>query len=490
MTIRYLCRKVQPSRLLRRWMPALLALLALAAANPVKAAFTIDYPSTTPSSAFALNGDAAFLGDLSIQLTSVAQSNDPNQSNYDATVVQAGSVFYNAPVNVSKFNTTFRFRLTPWAGRAPGDPWADGLTFAIQNNDPTALGGGGSGLGYSGLPSSVALKFKTFALGDPANGGDPSSSTVSMLVNGQDAVGSGIGLTDLTASGQDFDLGSGATFRADVAYANSSLALTLTNEDTGRSTTLKFAVNIPAFVQSNTAYVGFTGATGLFVSDQRILSWQYTESGSITTPIRPTLTGLSLSSAAVGSPAFQLTITGAGFTPNAFARFDNTPLSNVSVTPTSMIVNVPAGLLTAKRTWNVTVFANGATSNALPFRVTSTNASGAALHIIGVFRTGNDQTTGRRYAVLLLENQGTTEITNIDFNDVRLFVNGTNYIVPVFMTLEPGASPAGSLTTLPPGYRLQVRWEFENAPSQGQLSVFGTSAQGSFNAGTRFLNFP
>jgi len=459
-------------------------------ACPVRAAATIDYPTTTPSSALTLNGDARILADQSLQLTSVAQSNDPNQSNYDASVIQSGSVFYNAPVNVSKFNTTFRFRLTPWADRAPGDPWADGITFALQNDGPNALGGGGSGLGYSELPVSVALKFKTFGLGDPYHGGDPSISTVGMLVNGQDPTGAGIGLTDLLTYGPDFDLGSGATFRADVAYGNSSLTLTLTNEDTGHSAILKFAVNIPAFVQGNTAYAGFTGATGLFVSDQRILSWQYTELGTNAAPIRPTLTGLSLSSVATGSPSFQLTLTGASFVGSVVARFDNTPVSTLSLTPTSLVVDVPASLLTAKRTFNVTVSANGAASNALPFRVVSVAPSGPGLQIVGIVRTGLDQTTGRRYAVLLLENRSASDVTGIDFSNVRLYISGTTYLIPAFVSLEPGALPAGTLSDVPPGYRLQVRWDFENAPTQGQISIAGVSTQGSFNAGARFLLFP
>src|SRR5207249_2901165 len=53
---------------------------------------------------------------------------------------QAGSVFCTDPVDVRRFQTTFRFRL--------GNAAADGFTFTIQGEGPRALGGPGGGLGY------------------------------------------------------------------------------------------------------------------------------------------------------------------------------------------------------------------------------------------------------------------------------------------------------------------------------------------------------
>lgn len=478
-----------------------LLVLALAAGTPARAVLLIDYPASTSSSAFTFNADAAPQGDGSLQLTSVLQSGDPTKANYNASVQQRGSFFFNSPVNVSAFTTTFRFRLTPWAGRDPEDPWADGITFTLQNQGPDAIGGGGSFLGYAGegdgIQPSVALKFKTFALGDPNNGGDPSISTVGVLVNGQDPTGSGIGLTDLLQFGPDFNIGSGATFRADITYnsGTSRFALTLTNEDTGRQASLSFTINIPAFVGGNSAYAGFTGGTGLFVADQRILSWQYDGSAAAPAPLRPTITSITPSSAPAGSASFPMTIRGGGFVPGGSSvTFNNTPVAVSSSSPTEIVVSVPASLLTTARVYNVIVGAGGRFSNAARFEVTRTTASSPApaplLRIVGNQRSGVDYFTGRHYVVFLFENQGSAPITGITFNSVRLQTGPSTFADFEFLEVEPGAQPPGSLGGMLPGQRLIVRFNFNIPPTgAGTVSVAGTSAQGNFNAGSRHVRF-
>ena len=77
---------------------------------------------------------------------------------------QTGSVFSTNQVDVTRFSTQFTFQLTS------GNLTADGFTFAIQGVSPTALGGGGGGLGYGfdrssgkpGITKSVALKFDVY----------------------------------------------------------------------------------------------------------------------------------------------------------------------------------------------------------------------------------------------------------------------------------------------------------------------------------------
>ena len=53
--------------------------------------------------------------------------------------------------------------------------------------------------------------------------------------------------------------------------------MTLTDTVTLASFTTSTAINIPATVGSNTAYVGFTGGTGSLDAIQDILTWTYSQ---------------------------------------------------------------------------------------------------------------------------------------------------------------------------------------------------------------------
>jgi hypothetical protein len=77
---------------------------------------------------------------------------------------QAGSVFFNMPLNISDFSATFEFRISN-AGGLPdgtGEPGGDGLVFVLQDQGPDALGGAGHDLGYGSISPSVAVEFDTW----------------------------------------------------------------------------------------------------------------------------------------------------------------------------------------------------------------------------------------------------------------------------------------------------------------------------------------
>ena len=63
---------------------------------------------------------------------------------------------------------------------------------------------------------------------------------------------------------------------AHITYDGTTLTLTLTDTLTGASFTASQAINIPATVGGNTAYVGFTAGTGGLTAVQEILNWTYT----------------------------------------------------------------------------------------------------------------------------------------------------------------------------------------------------------------------
>ena len=169
---------------------------------------------------------------------------------------QAGSAFYATPVNIAAFTTYFSFQFV--------EAQADGFTFVIQNVGPTALGADGGGLGYRGIPQSVAIKFDLFD-----NAGEGPDST-GLYTDGAMPTVPAINLT-----GTPINLHSGDEFAAQISYNGTDLALSLTDSNTLGRWSYSWPINIPATVGGTTAYVGFTGGTGGLTSTQNMLSWTF-----------------------------------------------------------------------------------------------------------------------------------------------------------------------------------------------------------------------
>jgi hypothetical protein len=231
------------------------------------AAYTITTPAGTQinyGSGFAssagsvvLNGSAKLVGSA-LELT-------------DGGGSEAGTAWYATPVNVQSFTTNFTFQLTSAS--------ADGFTFAIQNQGTAALGAHGGALGYTPIPTSVAVKFDLYN-----NGGEGNDST-GLYINGAAPTEPSI---DLTSTG--IDLHSGDTMSVQMAYDGTTLTMTITDTVTQASFTTSWAINIPSTVGSNTAYVGFTGSDGGLTSIQNILTWNYSASTTPTTAAMSTFT--------------------------------------------------------------------------------------------------------------------------------------------------------------------------------------------------------
>jgi hypothetical protein len=190
-----------------------------------------------------LNGSAVADNDTRLQLTNGGTS-------------QAGSVFWNAPINIQAFTTTFEFQLSNAQG--------NGITFTIQNMGPTALGGSSAGLGYQDIQKSVAVKFNFYDYQ-----GEGSDST-GVYTDGEPPV---LPTVDISPSG--IQLGSGDSIQATITYDGTNLILNLLDLVTNDTFTMKQAINIPQVVGGNTAYVGFTGGTGGLSASQKILTWTY-----------------------------------------------------------------------------------------------------------------------------------------------------------------------------------------------------------------------
>jgi hypothetical protein len=213
---------------------------------------SIGFPTGfTSSVGMKLNGSATVTNNL-LQLTSV--------------VNQAGSAFWNTPVNIQTFRTSFNFQLIKAV--------ADGFTFTIEQSGSTALGNSGSALGYgstsskSGLTtSSLAMKF------DFHNNAGEGSNSTGVYSNGAIPT-----IPAVTIPTSTVVLASGDVIQALLTYDGTTLTLTLTDTVTNKSYTQAFTVNIPSILGGNTAYVGFTGGTGGSSATQDILNWSFTSS--------------------------------------------------------------------------------------------------------------------------------------------------------------------------------------------------------------------
>ena len=163
----------------------------------------------------------------------------------DGGAVENHAAWFSTLVNVQAFTTDFNFQQL--------SANADGMTFAIQKSaqGKSAVGGNGAGLGYSGIGSSVAVKFDLYS-----NAGEGSDST-GFYTNGATPT---VPAIDMTSSG--LNLHSGDVMHAHISYDGTTLTLTITDTVTNASFTTSQVINIPSTVGANLAYVGFTGGTG------------------------------------------------------------------------------------------------------------------------------------------------------------------------------------------------------------------------------------
>ncbi len=211
------------------------------------------------------NGSAVLNGNTA-QLTNLANKN------------QSGSIFSDSPVAISTFSTTFQFQ------QSPGTPTADGFTFTLQDSGMTALGALGMGLGYSGIPTSVAVKFDLYS-----NSGEGVDST-GLYTNGAVPTTPSV---DMTSSG--VNLHSGDLMTATLSYNGTILTETVTDTVTKAVFSTQYTVNIPS-ITGPTAYVGFTGAIGGTSDTQSIVNWTFSPS-SVMAPSAPSGLGATAASA-------------------------------------------------------------------------------------------------------------------------------------------------------------------------------------------------
>jgi glucose/arabinose dehydrogenase len=236
----------------------LLSLLPLAVCLlPSSTLADLDYPDFNSSAGLALQGDALTTASL-LRLTSASNN-------------ERGAAWFTSAQRVS----------TPWIAdfefQLLGGPGADGFAFVIQNDSTSSLSGTGCQLGYHGIPNSIAIEFDSYSnsscgVGSVSDIGVPHISvhTLGTSPNSVDEAAS-IGATALVPAFSD-----GGVHTAQVRYIPGNLFIYV---DDMVTPVLTVAVDLQATLSlgSQSAWLGFTAATGGLNETHDILSFHFDE---------------------------------------------------------------------------------------------------------------------------------------------------------------------------------------------------------------------
>jgi len=281
----HLSEKRTSAKTLAFTMVALAGLLVTLAATPLLAQ-SPSFPDFSSTTNLVLNGTAVKSGNV-LRLNPSLQS-------------QAGSAWYSVLQPVSNgFSTTFKFQISN-----ASQPSADGVAFVIQNSNAglQALGGGGGGIGYQGIDNSVAVEFDTYANEfDPEwdGTGNAPANHVAIQSCGVQPNSADHTLCELGLATAPVNLADGNVHTVQIEYttgvpipptcefcSSSYMQVTIDGhpvfEANGVPVDLSTELQLsnPSDQVADSAYVGFTGATGFFQEANDILSWTFTSHNS------------------------------------------------------------------------------------------------------------------------------------------------------------------------------------------------------------------
>jgi hypothetical protein len=224
---------------------------------------------------------------------------------------QSGAAYSTSAITLGSsatFSTTFQFRFTNPGGWDP----ADGITFVLAAS-PTGLGGAGVGIGYAGVPNSVAIEFDTYnnaGYGLGNNDGN-SSNHVSVDTNGNltdtaitNVYGNGsCGFNPGTPTQNPYTsagcMSNGDLWTVSIGYNGTNLVTSLFDPAEGSTFTAinNLPIDIGSILGTNQAYVGFTSGTGAGWENHDIIDWQFantTQLSAVPEPVSLALFALGL----------------------------------------------------------------------------------------------------------------------------------------------------------------------------------------------------
>ncbi|MDX2039256.1 MAG: CRISPR-associated protein Cas5 [Isosphaeraceae bacterium] len=238
-----------------RRLCAIVALLAFASVS--RASFS--YPDFSDITGLTLNGDAAQVGNR-LRLTA-------------SKLTVVGSAFSESAILLGpdkSFSTYFQFQISRSAGSGDRDGiGADGLVFVIQTV-PDKIGGAGGGMGYLGIPNSVGIEFDTFDNGPGLGLGDLDGNHAAINLDGV--------LAPLDYSAERRRFNDGGILHVWIDYDGEDDFLEVRwalIPQRPFNPILELSIDLAEHLGTDTAFVGFTSATGGAFGDHDILTWEF-----------------------------------------------------------------------------------------------------------------------------------------------------------------------------------------------------------------------
>jgi hypothetical protein len=188
---------------------------------------------------------------------------------------QAGTAFTTKKIAFGAryiFGTFFMFQMIN-----PNSQASDGMTFVIQTESASALGGDGGALGYVGITPSVAVEFDTWNNG---GGFDINDNHAAILTNGQRNdidPQTPYGVTNCQpTTGQFGCMNNGHIWSVWIDYDGTNLNVAIADNSIKRPANLiSYPIDIPALLGPNGAFVGFGAGTGFGYEDHFVFGWRF-----------------------------------------------------------------------------------------------------------------------------------------------------------------------------------------------------------------------
>jgi len=191
----------------------------------------------------------------------------------DGGLFESRSAFYNTPQSVGGFTTVFTYQATEPGGVG----LADGVTFMLQNQGVNATGtGNGVTLGMLGISPSAEVEFNVYA---------GYTIGIAFETNGANS-------THYMSTGP-VNLASEDPIQVSLNYNGSVLNETLTDMTTLATFSTSYTTNLTSVLGGGTAFVGFTGATGLGASLQTISNFSFTGTSAVPEPSTLVMGGMA-----------------------------------------------------------------------------------------------------------------------------------------------------------------------------------------------------